>query len=305
MGNGNGNRDGLVGVMSARCSRVVSAAATSGDGADADAEANSEDANAQRRREGPGSALPPPPPSSAGSTDARDALAATAVFYAFAAWQWLQWPLVAPGPSMVPPPHVAAAVAALATLLVSPLLARAAHPAMNYGVKWPLLVRAAFGTSAARGLTSARRVVWAAFAALHFLACTEALHLFLAVVAPAASVLGHGAWASASCYLLAWLLQSRGLAGLMRLALVRGGGAFVVVTALFAAKHGLFGGVVVSGAAAAGAAAATTAVKGKAAVAAVVAASTAGPAMAPALDIALALVGVWVVMSGKILNPKP
>jgi hypothetical protein len=57
-----------------------------------------------------------------------------------------------------------------------------------------LLVRAAFGTKAARGMTSARRVVWSAFAALNFLACAEALHVFAAVVAPSASVLGHGAW---------------------------------------------------------------------------------------------------------------
>ena len=66
---------------------------------------------------------------------ARDALAATTVFYAFAAWQWLQWPAAGPSPAMVPPPHVAAAAAAAATLLVSPLLSLVSHPAVNYGVK--------------------------------------------------------------------------------------------------------------------------------------------------------------------------
>jgi len=81
--------------------------------------------------------------------------------------------------------------------------------ALQHGVKWPLLVRAAFGARAARVASSARRVVFAAFAAMHFLACAEALQVLAAVVTPQMSVAGNGAWASASCYLLAWLLQSR------------------------------------------------------------------------------------------------
>ena len=92
-------------------------------------------------------------------------------------------------------------------------------------------------------MTSARRFVYSTFAAVNFLVCAEALHVLSAVVAPAASVVGHGAWASAACYVSAWLLQSRGLAGYCKALLVRGGGAFVVMTALFAAKHALFGGV--------------------------------------------------------------
>jgi hypothetical protein len=43
----------------------------------------------------------------------------------------------------------------------------------------------------------------------YFLACAEALQVLAAVVTPQMSVAGNGAWASASCYLLAWLLQSR------------------------------------------------------------------------------------------------
>ena len=65
----------------------------------------------------------------------RDGVAATAVMYAFAAWQWLQWPAVAPHPSLVPAPFHAALVAAAATGLITPALAAAAHPGANYGVK--------------------------------------------------------------------------------------------------------------------------------------------------------------------------
>ena len=60
--------------------------------------------------------------------EARDSVAATAVMYAFAAWQYLQWPASIPHASLVPAPHIAALVAAAATGLVVPVLAAAAHP---------------------------------------------------------------------------------------------------------------------------------------------------------------------------------
>ena len=221
--------------------------------------------------------------------EARDGVAATAVMYAFAAWQYLQWPASIPHASLVPAPHIAALVAAAATGLVVPVLAAAAHPGANYGVKWPLLVRAAFGTEAARAMTSARRFVYSTFAAVNFLVCAEALHVLSAVLAPAASVVGHGAWASATCYAAAWLLQSRGLAGYCKTVLVNGGGAFVVATALFAAKHAMFGGEV---AAVATKAAATAAAK----------IAAAAPLTSPSLDIAAGLVGVWVVLAGVVLD---
>ena len=221
--------------------------------------------------------------------EARDGVAATAVMYAFAAWQYLQWPASIPHASLVPAPHIAALVAAAATGLVVPVLAAAAHPGANYGVKWPLLVRAAFGTEAARAMTSARRFVYSTFAAVNFLVCAEALHVLSAVLAPAASVVGHGAWASATCYAAAWLLQSRGLAGYCKTVLVKGGGAFVVATALFAAKHAMFGGEV---AAVATKAAATAAAK----------IAAAAPLTFPSLDIAAGLVGVWVVLAGVVLD---
>ena len=221
--------------------------------------------------------------------EARDGVAATAVMYAFAAWQYLQWPASIPHASLVPAPHIAALVAAAATGLVVPVLAAAAHPGANYGVKWPLLVRAAFGTEAARAMTSARRFVYSTFAAVNFLVCAEALHVLSAVLAPAASVVGHGAWASATCYAAAWLLQSRGLAGYCKTVLVKGGGAFVVATALFAAKHAMFGGEV---AAVATKAAATAAAK----------IAAAAPLTPPSLDIAAGLVGVWVVLAGVVLD---
>ena len=221
--------------------------------------------------------------------EARDSVAATAVMYAFAAWQYLQWPASIPHASLVPAPHIAALVAAAATGLVVPVLAAAAHPGANYGVKWPLLVRAAFGTEAARAMTSARRFVYSTFAAVNFLVCAEALHVLSAVLAPAASVVGHGAWASATCYAAAWLLQSRGLAGYCKTVLVKGGGAFVVATALFAAKHAMFGGEV---AAVATKAAATAAAK----------IAAAAPLTPPSLDIAAGLVGVWVVLAGVVLD---
>lgn len=65
----------------------------------------------------------------------RDGIAATAVMYAFAAWQWLQWPAGTPHPSFVPAPFHAACIAAAATGLIAPALAAAAHPGANYGVK--------------------------------------------------------------------------------------------------------------------------------------------------------------------------
>ena len=221
--------------------------------------------------------------------EARDGVAATAVMYAFAAWQYLQWPASIPHASLVPVPHIAALVAAAATGLVVPVLAAAAHPGANYGVKWPLLLRAAFGTEAARAMTSARRFVYSTFAAVNFLVCAEALHVLSAVLAPAASVVGHGAWASATCYAAAWLLQSRGLAGYCKTVLVKGGGAFVVATALFAAKHAMFGGEV---AAVATKAAATAAAK----------IAAAAPLTPPSLDVAAGLVGVWVVLAGVVLD---
>ena len=221
--------------------------------------------------------------------EARDGVAATAVMYAFAAWQYLQWPASIPHASLVPAPHIAALVAAAATGLVVPVLAAAAHPGANYGVKWPLLVRAAFGTEAARAMTSARRFVYSTFAAVNFLVCAEALHVLSAVLAPAASVVGHGAWASATCYAAAWLLQSRGLAGYCKTVLVKGGGAFVVATALFAAKHAMFGGEV-------------AAVATKAAAVAAAKIAAAAPLTPPSLDIAAGLVGVWVVLAGVVLD---
>ena len=143
-------------------------------------------------------------------------------------------------------------------------------------------------------MTSARRFVYSTFAAVNFLVCAEALHVLSAVVAPAASVVGHGAWASAACYVSAWLLQSRGLAGYCKALLVRGGGAFVVVTALFAAKHALFGGGVET-------AVITAAASKASAVAAAKMAATAPP-VAPSLDIAAGLVGVWIVLAGVVLD---
>ena len=222
--------------------------------------------------------------------EARDGVAATAVMYAFAAWQYLQWPASIPHASLVPAPHIAALVAAAATGLVVPVLAAAAHPGANYGVKWPLLVRAAFGTEAARAMTSARRFVYSTFAAVNFLVCAEALHVLSAVLAPAASVVGHGAWASATCYAAAWLLQSRGLAGYCKTVLVKGGGAFVVATALFAAKHAMWGGGEVA------------AVATKAAAVAAAKIAAAAPLTPPSLDIAAGLVGVWVVLAGVVLD---
>ena len=65
----------------------------------------------------------------------RDGIAATAVMYAFAAWQWLQWPAATPHPSFVPAPFHAACIAAAVTGLIMPALAAAAHPGANYGVK--------------------------------------------------------------------------------------------------------------------------------------------------------------------------
>ncbi len=141
-------------------------------------------------------------------------------------------------------------------------------------------------------MTSARRFVYSTFAAVNFLVCAEALHVLSAVVAPAASVVGHGAWASAACYVSAWLLQSRGPAGYCKALLVRGGGAFVVMTALFAAKYALFGGVETATAAAASKAAAVAAAK----------MAAAAPPVAPSLDIAAGLVGVWIVLAGTVLD---
>ena len=143
-------------------------------------------------------------------------------------------------------------------------------------------------------MTSARRFVYSTFAAVNFLVCAEALHVLSAVVAPAASVVGHGAWASAACYVSAWLLQSRGLAGYCKALLVRGGGAFVVMTALFAAKHALFGGVET--------ATATSAAASKAAAVAAAKIAAAAPPVAPSLDIAAGLVGVWIVLAGTVLD---
>ena len=84
---------------------------------------------------------------------------------------------------------------------------------------------------------------------------------------------------------------SRALAGLSRVLLVWGGAALCALATVLSAKAAIFGG----GAAAvatAGAAAAT----GRAAVA------LTAPALAPFVDIALALVGVWVVMSAVALD---
>ena len=83
------------------------------------------------------------------SSTARDALAAVTVAYAFAAWRLLQWPATTPAASSVPGPLLACAVAAGATAVAAPLLAAAAHPAANYGVRFPLLTRAAFGVEGA------------------------------------------------------------------------------------------------------------------------------------------------------------
>jgi hypothetical protein len=87
------------------------------------------------------------------SPTARDAIAAVSVAYAFAAWRSLQWPAATPLVSAVPSPLLAFAVALGATVCVAPLLALAAHPSANYGVRYPLLTRAAFGVEGARALT--------------------------------------------------------------------------------------------------------------------------------------------------------
>ena len=118
--------------------------------------------------------------------------------------------------------------------MAAPLLAAAAHPAANYGVRFPLLTRAAFGVEGAKALVSARRLVCSGLCALHFLAGADALHVLSATLAPGSSVLGNGAWSSALCYLLAWLAQSPAGATFCRAALVKAGGAFAVVAALSA-----------------------------------------------------------------------
>ena len=166
------------------------------------------------------------------SSTARDALAAVTVAYAFAAWRLLQWPATTPAASAVPGPLLAGAVAAGASAVAAPLLAAVAHPAANYGVRFPLLTRAAFGVEGAKALTSARRLVCSGLCAMHFLAGADALHVLSATLAPEASVLGNGAWSSATCYLLAWLAQSPAGATFCRAVLVKAGGAFAVVAAL-------------------------------------------------------------------------
>ena len=132
-----------------------------------------------------------------------------------------------------------------------------------------------------------------ALAAAHFIAGAEALHVLLATLTPAASVVGAGSWSSAACYAAAWIMQSRACGGFARAAIVKGGASFVVVTALLAAKHNMFHGGVVKGAAAAAASAATSAATS---------AASATTGAHPALDIALALVGVWALMSGVALD---
>ena len=264
-----------------RLTRRVATRASSGDGG-----------NIERRR----SSVPPAdgrdattPTSTLGrvfgagddaSSTARDALAAVTVAYAFAAWRLLQWPATAPAASAVPGPLLACAVAAGATAIAAPLLAAAAHPAANYGVRFPLLTRAAFGVEGAKALTSARRLVCSGLCALHFLAGADALHVLSATLAPQASVLGNGAWANSLCYLLAWLAQSPAGATFCRAVLVKAGGAFAVVAALSAAKAAAF----------APAAAAKTAAA---------AAPSTGHVSA---DIGLAIVGVWFAMSSSFLD---
>ena len=81
-------------------------------------------------------------------------------------------------------PLLACAVAAGATAVAAPLLAAAAHPAANYGVRFPLLTRAAFGVEGAKALVSARRLVCSGLCALHFLAGADALHVLSATLAP-------------------------------------------------------------------------------------------------------------------------
>ena len=205
--------------------------------------------------------------------------------YAFAAWRLLQWPATTPAASSVPGPLLACAVAAGATAVAAPLLAAAAHPAANYGVRFPLLTRAAFGVEGAKALVSARRLVCSGLCALHFLAGADALHVLSATLAPGSSVLGNGAWSSALCYLLAWLAQSPAGATFCRAALVKAGGAFAVVAALSAAKAAAF-----APAAAAKAAAAAAAASG---------APSSGHVSA---DIGLAIVGVWFAMSSSFLD---
>ena len=219
------------------------------------------------------------------SSTARDALAAVTVAYAFAAWRLLQWPATTPAASSVPGPLLACAVAAGATAVAAPLLAAAAHPAANYGVRFPLLTRAAFGVEGAKALVSARRLVCSGLCALHFLAGADALHVLSATLAPGSSVLGNGAWSSALCYLLAWLAQSPAGATFCRAALVKAGGAFAVVAALSAAKAAAF-----APAAAAKAAASAAAASG---------APSSGHVSA---DIGLAIVGVWFAMSSSFLD---
>ena len=175
--------------------------------------------------------------------------------------------------------------AAGATAVAAPLLAAAAHPAANYGVRFPLLTRAAFGVEGAKALVSARRLVCSGLCALHFLAGADALHVLSATLAPGSSVLGNGAWSSALCYLLAWLAQSPAGATFCRAALVKAGGAFAVVAALSAAKAAAF-----APAAAAKAAAAAAAASG---------APSSGHVSA---DIGLAIVGVWFAMSSSFLD---
>ena len=227
------------------------------------------------------------------SDDAKDALAAVAVTYAFAAWRWLPWPAAAPTAALVPAPHVAAAVALGATArrrFRSWRSPRTPASTTAFDGRSFFAPRSAFE---ARARSSARSLVLSALAAAHFIAGAEALHVLLATLTPAASVVGAGSWSSAACYAAAWIMQSRACGGFARAAIVKGGASFVVVTALLAAKHNMFHGGVVKGAAAAAASAATRpgAHRGSA---------TTGAH--PALDIALALVGVWALMSGVALD---
>ena len=263
----------------------------------------------------------------------RDGIAATAVMYAFAAWQWLQWPAGTPHPSFVPAPFHAACVAAAAgradragargggapgrqlrsqvsqnisqpSPYISPLPYVPSHTEPSADSPrprpFPLDTGGRFsseprsGPEAARAMTSARRFVYSTFAAVNFSSAPRRFTSSPPSSRPRRRWLGTArghprrATSPPGCFNRGdWRDTARAL-------LVRGGGAFVVITALFAAKHALFGGVDVT--------VPVTAAASKAASIAAAKIAAAAPPVAPSLDIAAGLVGVWIVLAGAVLD---
>ena len=185
------------------------------------------------------------------SDDAKDALAAVAVTYAFAAWRWLQWPAAAPTAALVPAPHVAAAVALGATArrrskrrsprtpkqrrrsMAAP---RAPRSAFEARARSPPREASCSPRSPPRISSRARRL--GPRPPRDFDARRERRRRGVAT-------------SSAACYAVRLACNRARAAGSARAAIVLGGASFVVVTALLAAKHNMFHGGVVQAAAAA------------------------------------------------------